>query len=69
MMLNKKSRRRIKKLETNILKRTLEAEFLQKYFPKGDRHNRMLYLKKIEGQSSFKKDLRMMKEILNGGKR
>jgi len=66
MMLNKKSRKRIRKLETGILKRTLEAEFLQKYFPKGDRHNRMLYLKKIEGQVSFKKNLKKMKEILNG---
>lgn len=69
MMLKKRARNRQKKIGLKKLEKKIEAEFVRKYFPKGDRINRKLYMKKIEDSPSFKKELKNMRNILYGNQK
>jgi len=68
MILKPHAKMRRRKIEIGIFKRKIEAQFVKKYFPKGDRVNRKMYVEKIEDNPAFKKQLNIMKTILYGKK-
>lgn len=62
-MLKKSARNKKQKIEYKKFKKDMEAQFVKKYFPKGDRINRKIYLKKIESNPSFQKELKKMRNL------
>lgn len=60
---SKKEMNNRKRRYNEISKKKLELKMVRALYPKGNRYNRVLYLKKLENKKSFQKDLDMMKQF------
>ena len=60
---SKKEMRNRKHRYEKISQKKLQLQKIKTIYPKGNRYNRMLYLKKLENKKSFQKDFDMMKQF------
>lgn len=65
---NKKERQLLRKRYETMYERKNQIMQIKRYYPKGDRVNRLNLVKVLENKPSFKQDLTKMKKMLLGKK-
>ena len=68
MILKRREWERVQKIRLARKEKEMKANLIKDLFPKGDRQTRMMLVKKLEKNPSFKKQLKNMKELFHGKK-